>query len=153
MSKQRRRILKSHLLNVCFVFKLRPARFWLPVRRPQLMPISWTTTPIILLICVLPLLFLFTVDVLLKNARCLVLATVPHSKASSAGSHRYANTKITNLRKCFLNAKWKIHGLGFIMIVPYFFRWLRLAKMSLDYVWASYSSVKMKLKKQRYQSK
>lgn len=28
------------------------------------------------------------------------------------------------------------------------FRWLRLAKMSLDYVWASYSSVKMKLKKQ-----
>lgn len=32
--------LLSYLINVCFVFKLRPARFWLPVRRPQLMPIS-----------------------------------------------------------------------------------------------------------------
>lgn len=78
------------MINVSFVFNLRPARFWLPVRRPQLMPISWTMTPIIHLICALPLLFLFIVDALLRSAHCLVPATVPHTKASSAGSHRYA---------------------------------------------------------------
>lgn len=154
--------------NCLFVFNLRLARYWQPVRRLQLMPISWTMTPIIHSICALLHLFLCTVDVLLRSVHCLVPATAPHTKGNSAGSHRYAETSDKGYRK---KARANVVGFSFLffykkvkcqksfawfsLTITCFIldRWLRLEKMSLVCAWAHFSSVKTRLKKQDEETK